>query len=127
MGNVSLIDGHIDGLMADNEIIKALDWCSKTEYSCDMCPYDNKGECMEKLFTDALDLINRQKAELENYKLIAEYQQSVSMDKEFEIKRLKAEVERLKERRDMWRRLAEDFDRITREEDLLKEMVGEDK
>ena len=35
------------------------------------------------------------KAELENYKQIAEHQQSVSMDKEVEIKRLKAEVERL--------------------------------
>ena len=41
--------------------------------------------------------IARLKADLENYKKIAENQQSVSMDKEVEIKRLKAEVERLEQ------------------------------
>ena len=105
--------------MTDNEIIKALE--DMIEFA-DMVNKSVIDAVDVQRLKNALDLINRQQADIENYKQIAENQQSVSMDKEVEIKRLKAEVERLKERRDMWRRLAEDFDRITREEDLLKEM-----
>ena len=84
--------------MTDNEIIKALECiASKKNLLCDSCP--NKKfyllECHRQGAKNALDLINRQKADLENYKQIAENQQSVSMDKEVEIKRLKAEVEQL--------------------------------
>ena len=68
--------------------------------------------------------INRLQADCENYKQIAEHQQSVTMDRGFEIKRLKekveslqAENERLKNSRDRWKRLAEDFDRFSREEE----------
>ena len=86
MGNVSLINGHIDEPMTDNEIINAL-------RGCEGCHYFN--ECAKSTRL-ALDLINRQQAEIENYKQIAENQQSVSMDKEVKIRRLKAEVERLK-------------------------------
>ena len=57
--------------MTDNEIIKALECCgnSLTE-TCDNCPYrDNekwhKTYCTFTLCDDALDLINRQKAEIE--------------------------------------------------------------
>ena len=38
-----------------------------------------------------------------------------------EIQQLKAEIESLKDSRDRWRRLAEDFDRITREEEKAAE------
>ena len=55
--------------MTDNEIIKALKFCS--EDSCNNCPaYDEKigiEECATKLSQNALDLINRQQAEIERY------------------------------------------------------------
>jgi hypothetical protein len=53
----------------DDEIIKALELCSRLDLSfeeCDKCPY--KGKCGTKdgnMPADALDLINRQKAEIE--------------------------------------------------------------
>lgn len=57
--------------MTDNEIVKALECCGKGFGNCDGCPYDDdnadcvtlKGETL--MMKDALDLINRQKAEIE--------------------------------------------------------------
>ena len=56
--------------MTDNEIIKALDICGHLE-SCADCPLgDLSGidKCMHTLLLNALDLINRQKAEIERLK-----------------------------------------------------------
>ena len=47
--------------MTDEQIVKALE-CCVGNYPCRECPYDNKGCEIEP---DALDLINRQKAEIE--------------------------------------------------------------
>ena len=48
--------------MTDNEIIKALEYCYRGGGCCG-CPY---GRCIEAHITElALDLINRQKAEIE--------------------------------------------------------------
>ena len=51
--------------MTDNEIIKALECCLKDD--CENCPYFANGlfECGEHFYEDVLDLINRQKAEIE--------------------------------------------------------------
>lgn len=55
----------------DEEIVKALKCCN--DYSspnCSQCPYEDEGEaanyvaCADVLMIDALDLINRQKAEI---------------------------------------------------------------
>jgi hypothetical protein len=84
--------------MTDNEIINVLEICvNKTDvfvihHNAETREYDKIS------IKDILGVINHQKAEIENYKQIAENQQSVSMDKEVEIKRLKAEVERLEQR-----------------------------
>jgi len=53
--------------MTDNEIIKALERCSTTMAGeCKECPlYKQVDNCTSKLTKDALDLINRQKAEIE--------------------------------------------------------------
>ncbi len=56
--------------MSDNEIIKALEHCASgcSSEACRGCPFDEKGVCTEKenaLAIHALDLINRQKAEIE--------------------------------------------------------------
>lgn len=50
--------------MTDNEIIKALE-CCPAHIKCEECPMKQKHNCMSKLNKDALDLINRQKAEIE--------------------------------------------------------------
>lgn len=51
--------------MTDNEIIKALECCNYNNYKCDNCPYIYKA-CT--VYKDAIDLINRQKAEIERLK-----------------------------------------------------------
>ena len=51
--------------MTDNEIIKALECC--LDYSCLICPCEKGASilCIDDLHQYALDLINRQKAEIE--------------------------------------------------------------
>ena len=53
--------------LSDNEIIKALECCSKITFSCDGCPLQHLkySECYELVIRSTLDLINRQKAEIE--------------------------------------------------------------
>lgn len=53
--------------MTDKEIIKALEVCMYG-HECEGCPYIGKGLCSDKMKTDALDLINRQQAEIERLK-----------------------------------------------------------
>ena len=58
--------------MTDNEIIKALECCNRNG-SCFQCPYDrasfeHEPDCASVMTADALDLINRQKAEIERLK-----------------------------------------------------------
>jgi hypothetical protein len=86
--------------MTDKEIIKALECCedSYSSRKCLECPYyccNAKKDCVDEMKCDALDLINRQQAEIENYIKVAEYQQNLTVKKSFEIKELKAEIERL--------------------------------
>ena len=57
--------------MRDNDIIKALECCVSGDYTtsqvevCKPCPYFHDGNCTDLLKRNALDLINRQKAEIE--------------------------------------------------------------
>lgn len=55
--------------MTDNEIMKALECCSHRGKGCDDCPVNYKTAefCFEDVMSDALDLINSQKAEIERY------------------------------------------------------------
>lgn len=58
--------------MTDNEIVKALECCIGCD--CKHCPYydgdtDNEAAlCKDRLIMDALNLVNRQKAEIEEHK-----------------------------------------------------------
>ncbi len=57
--------------MTDNEIIKALECCGKNPPICIECSYKgkcNRKDCYDYLKSDALDLIARQKAEIERLK-----------------------------------------------------------
>lgn len=55
--------------MTDNEIIKALECCLAKEnceaISCEKCPLEKQYECRDIMFHQTLDLINRQKTEIE--------------------------------------------------------------
>ena len=56
--------------MTDNEIIEALECCT-SKGGCVDCPLyvpEQTGSCVKRVFIGALDLINRQKAEIERYK-----------------------------------------------------------
>ena len=52
--------------MTDNEIIKALECCR--DDTCVSCPICTEGLCNGGLHKNTLDLINRQKAEIESLK-----------------------------------------------------------
>ena len=97
--------------MTDNDIIKALECCksSNTFIDCNECPYveclTDKG-CLGELLTHTLDLIKRQKAEIER---LSDKCESVFLSHDEEIgqakKQARAEAitefaERLKDDRD---------------------------
>lgn len=90
--------------MTDNEIIKALECCAKDD--CERCPLSNYDGCKSLLFDGniVIDLINRQKAEIETWKHKAEFVNYI-IDKNIQnrIDRAKSEAikefaERLKEK-----------------------------
>lgn len=57
--------------MTDNEIIKALEGCGnwESDKTCDECPANTYGfGCAHKMAKHSLDLINRQKTEIERLK-----------------------------------------------------------
>ena len=75
--------------MTDNEIIKALECCTQ-QAGCSGCPFVISDEikyrggysCSEALRKNALDLINRQKAENEMLKDLITYQKQEIKEKE---------------------------------------------
>ena len=81
--------------MKDNEIIKALECCKSTEH-CGHCSYDKDHSeiagCTAALAKDALNLINRQKAEIAKLEKVEKYADET-------IKAQAAEIERLEKAR----------------------------
>ena len=53
--------------MTDEQIVKALEYCVVRNRECLSCPYSEKTYCVD---TDALNLIKRQKAEIERLQKI---------------------------------------------------------
>ena len=51
--------------MNDNDIIKAIEYCFDEDAPCEGCPMFNNRFCKTELLKSALNLINRQKAEIE--------------------------------------------------------------
>jgi hypothetical protein len=81
--------------MTDNEIIKALECCTTNGASCKGCPAFvkvDRSNC-KKYFRGAIDLINRQKAEIDD--LNKDLADTIALNYE-ERKGLKAEIEDLK-------------------------------
>ena len=82
--------------MTDNDIIQALKCCTgqNGEDACVVCPFINTENCMkiEKL---ALDLINRQRAEIEGLKIANEKMYVANKEQEAEIDKLCIEIDEL--------------------------------
>ena len=111
--------------MTDKEIIKALECCSVGTFACDeQCPcFHSKSNlkissCRFELICDALDLINRKKAEIEA--LVAGQE---TLQKYIE----KARAEAIKEFAEKLKKLMELESVIYNShiDNLVKEMVGE--
>lgn len=90
--------------MTDNDIIMGLECCSKScseNFICCACPYAKlpvKNYCGAELSKDSLDLINRQKAEIEKLKN-TDFQVEVSsrLEKEIRAEAIKEFAENLKQ------------------------------
>ena len=81
--------------MTDNEIIKVLGCCSNGE-PCSNCPYQK--QCDETNLAEiALDLINRQQAEIENYSRNNRSLTEAVTEMQTALKKQSAKIERLKE------------------------------
>ena len=76
-----------DKKFTQEQIIKALECCGFTE-DCSGCPFYSDMGCDENIHANALDLIKRQKAEIERVQLEIESCNSENAE-------LKAEIERL--------------------------------
>lgn len=109
--------------MSDNDVVKALEYCAEGGY-CGDCGYDIKSaKCIAKIMKDSIDLIIRQKAEIE--RLNYESLQMVASIKNLRAEAVKEFAERLKETKF---KHGNDFmvyaDNI---DTLVKEMVGDGK
>ena len=109
--------------MIDNEIIKALEYCDRSGCCCG-CPY---GRCIEADITElALDLINRQKAEIERLKKLND--KGLQYDIELMKREKTAKAEAVKEFAERLKDLPECQDDLTVLaviDDLVKEMAGD--
>lgn len=83
-----------DKKYTDDEIEKTLSLCGRTTTTvyCDQCPLCGEYECNREIKVLALDLINRQKTEIEklksNYSKLCEYAEK----KEFELAEINADI-----------------------------------
>ena len=124
--------------MTDNEIIKVLEYCT-TDGWCQNCPHEKK--CIEDEITQlALDLINRQKAEIErlnrNIELLAICKKDLpeKTAKVIKAEAVKEFADRLKENMsDDWSMFSDDGYTLQVDygklieliDNLVKEMAGE--
>ena len=91
--------------MTDNDVIKALECCSNDNIDCEECPANGLCDNDDYCFTGAiLDLINRQQAEIEQWKTLAhegkekvELQEIEKSAMQHRIDKQQAEIERLKD------------------------------
>lgn len=118
--------------MTDNEIIRALEChedLSVNRNACERCPILNHWDCGGKMASNALALINRQKAEIERLEelvYLADSETANVRDLYFEEKSERAEA--IKEFAEKLKELNSQHFIIWDEhiDNLVKEMVGED-
>ena len=86
--------------MTDEQIIKALECCiaheNCEEVSCEFCPYERDLNCTEAMMQNAIDLMNRQKAEIENLKVEFKAMRGAANWYRLELERKEDELHRAK-------------------------------
>lgn len=119
--------------MTDKEIIQALECCrDKIFKGCDNCPMDEDNDCIEIVCANAVDLINRQQAEIEGLqktlenrkeadRIALEAYEQLLYENDYQ----QAEIEKMKVRIDAFDKA---FDEVFPPEmiEKAKEMVGAD-
>ena len=119
-----------DKKFTDEEIIRNYEWCiGCTSDRCRECTMDEEDFCEEELQDLVLDLINRQKAEIEKLKgstIVSNIMESQRIKREAKAEAYKEFAEIIK---DKWfdnRYDSPDVDFDDFISNLLKEMVGEE-
>ena len=119
-----------DKKFTDEEIIRNYEWCiGCTSDRCRECTMDEEGFCEEKLQDLVLDLINRQKAEIEKLKgstIVSNIMESQRIKREAKAEAYKEFAEIIKDKwfDNHYDSPDVDFDDFI--SNLLKEMVGEE-
>ena len=111
--------------MTDNEIVKALECCISVDGDCRQCPANDFCENDENDFLGLLlDLINRQKAEIENMRKNLKFVHEIMLksDQKIRTEAIKEFAERLKEQIFIKKDKPLYFEKI---DNLVKEMVGD--
>ena len=116
--------------MTDEEIIRDYEWCiGCTSDRCRECTMDEKGFCEEELQDLVLDLINRQKAEIEKLKgstIVSNIMESQRIKREAKAEAYKEFAERLKSYLLLNKKDEMSVISFENVDTLLKEMVGEE-
>ena len=81
--------------MNPHEIIKALECCIEVE--CDECPFDEQTSCIGYVKQGAIDLINRQKAEIKDWETQFRFLDVECCRLEKQTEEQQAEIERLRD------------------------------
>lgn len=123
--------------MADNEIIKALEYHEDRTFTCELCPLFKDEFCASTLAHNSLELIKRQKAEIESKQFRCDSCDRIGLTRSEHIVCIKrAKTEAIKEFAD---RLKEEF-RVNTDnngdinscyvsniiDNLIKEMTGKE-
>ena len=99
-----------DKKLTDNEIVKALECCGKLHIEnidsfCNECIFKGKAMCIGYLCDNSIDLINRLQEENERLQKSYLRNQEIFAEQSLENERLKAEIERLKEKNECYAEL----------------------
>ena len=121
--------------MTDNDIIKALECCGKNPPVCHECKYKgkcNRIDCYDYLKRDVLDLINRQKAEIESKNDLIHRQSDVISEQKEKLESIYSEaikefIKRFEKKiKDVKFTIGQTWEIKSALKEAKKEMVGEE-
>ena len=115
--------------MTDNEIINNIIWCMNPNNACADCPYyelRSSLDCVSSLFRDTLDLINRQKEKYDHLLKVACKMHTWIFLNTGDEQAAYDEIG-LSDEDNAMLGYGGEFKIIVKNDNLLKEMVGEDK
>ena len=114
--------------MTDTEIIKALECCFAKNIVCKECPYCGSYNCPQSLGKDTIDLINRQKTEIERWKAECGNQSTLwsrHYESIFETSKETIKAEAIKEFAERLKTETKGLLGANFVDDLVKEMAGD--